>query len=43
MKQYNDYETSTRVCSCGARFTWSGLDPALDVWLAEHEAHDNQF
>jgi hypothetical protein len=38
-RQFDDYESSTRVCPCGARFTWSGADPALDRWMADHEPH----
>lgn len=40
MKQFNDYESSTRVCACGASRTWSGLDDGLAAWTAEHAAHD---
>jgi len=39
MHQYDDYETSTRVCQCGASITWAGADSRLDVWMAEHSPH----
>lgn len=40
MKQYDDYESSTRVCSCGANITWSGWDARLSAWMKVHEEHD---
>jgi hypothetical protein len=40
MKQFDDYESSTRVCSCGASITWEGLDDRLPAWMVEHEKHD---
>jgi len=43
MQQFDDYETSTRVCACGARFTWAGWSDDLDAWMREHAPHCNQF
>lgn len=40
MRQIDDYESSTRVCSCGSSITWSGPDAALDEWMRTHGAHD---
>lgn len=38
-RQVNDLDTSTRRCPCGGSITWSGCDPALQRWLAEHRPH----
>ena len=38
-KQFDGYETSTRVCPCGAAFTWSGFSDDLDGWMKIHEPH----
>lgn len=32
-------ETSTRICPCGDRFTWSGLSADLEPWMAKHVHH----
>jgi len=37
--QFDDYETSTRVCPCGDRFTWSGFSDRLDAWMLLHKPH----
>lgn len=29
MKQYDDRDKSTRVCPCGATFSWSGYDACI--------------
>jgi hypothetical protein len=42
MKQHDDYETSTRVCACGASFTWSSYDPELEKWMTKHRPHDEE-
>lgn len=39
IRQVDDYETSTRVCPCGASFTWAGCDDRLDEWMKIHLAH----
>lgn len=39
MKQYDDLDSSTRVCPCGASFAWSGFDDGLERWMAAHEGH----
>lgn len=38
-KQYDDYETSTRVCPCGERITWSGASEELEAWMKVHQRH----
>ena len=40
MRQYDDYETSTRVCLCGASVTWAGADNRLQAWMTIHQVHD---
>lgn len=37
--QFDDYETSTRTCPCGASFSWSGFDDALAAWMEKHKPH----
>jgi hypothetical protein len=39
MRQFDDYETSTRVCSCNASITWSGLSDDLLEWMKVHSEH----
>jgi len=38
-RQRVDLETTTIYCPCGSGFTWSGLDPRLETWMASHAAH----
>jgi hypothetical protein len=43
IRQVNDYETSTRICPCGASITWSGWSDDLDDWMSEHAKHATGF
>lgn len=36
LTQFNDYDTSTLRCACGAELTWSGLDDRVNPFRAEH-------
>lgn len=38
-KRYVAEEDSTLFCSCGAHFTWTGVDPGLSAWMKAHEPH----
>jgi hypothetical protein len=38
-EQFNDRETSTRVCPCGAQITWGGYSDELESWMAVHSKH----
>lgn len=39
MRQYDDYESSTRVCPCGSSITWSGFGDRLEEWMRDHTGH----
>lgn len=34
-----DADTSTRICPCGDRFTWSGVSPDIEAWMVKHVRH----
>jgi len=36
LTQFNDYESSTLVCSCGASLTWTGGDDRVTPFKAAH-------
>jgi hypothetical protein len=38
-RQIDDYDSSTRICPCGAQITWSGFSDKLDDWVTLHEGH----
>ena len=40
MKQFDDLDTSERICPCGSSFRWTMRD-GLDDWMATHKPHTN--